>query len=461
MKEAKEKKRQVLPALASLLLGCIGICYVLRGLTGWSLLWPRAAAAGMLLIVYLPRISKAFRVPAWIFTFCGAGLLIWKQAPAEVWAAALNSMLQTVAIIAVMQTLSISIGLGNYSRAISDALRRYARDQGVLFFLVEVFAHLLCSILNIGEAIILLGSFDEELKGQINDYPHFVAGAITPGHSTAFLWAPGSLTVLLTLQIFGLEWSEYVLPALCIAAGGMVIAGAMRYPELHRKLLPRGNEPAAPGSPRKLAILGVVILVIVCSVSGLEPLMPHVGGGERLIVSVAVVSAVWLLSQCCTPGLGRELRRFCTVTLPDSGSLGAFFISMGLFSHALQYVGLDSVLDRAAAPLLTLPPVLLLAVVPLIIIAFSMIGVHPMVSLAVLGSLLTRLVGDATALQLALATALGCGLSYMISPFAGLILLLSHLLQLPPREVALKQNLRFSIVYYVVGIAAISLLGRG
>lgn len=92
---------------------------------------------------------------------------------------------------------------------------------------------------------------------------------------------------------------------------------------------------------------------------------------------------------------------------------------MGLFSHALQHVGLDAVLNRAAAPLNALPVPLLLAVIPLMIVAFSLIGVHPMVSLAVLGPLLMQLVGGATALQLSLATALGCCLSYMVSPFAG------------------------------------------
>lgn len=457
MSTAQAKRRVIPPVLDTILLLSIGVFYLLRALTGWTLLWPRAIVSGVLLVLFLPRISSSFRIPAWIFTLCGAVLLIWKRAPAQVWAEGLNSMLQTVAIIVVMQTLSIAIGTGNYSRAISDALRRYARNQGVLYFLVELFAHLLCSILNIGEVIVLLSSFDQKLTDQIDDYPHFVSSAISRGHSAAFLWAPGSLTVLMTLQIFDMEWSQYMLPAIGLAVLGMAIGGATQYPRLRTYPMAKDKQAPAPGSFRKIAVLALVILVIVCSVSFLEPLLPNVSGGERLILAVAVVSAVWLLSQCRIPNLGGEVKKFAVDTLPDSGSLSAFFISMGLFSHALQYVGLDAVLNRAAAPLNALPLPLLLAVIPLMIVAFSLIGVHPMVSLAVLGPLLMQLVGGATALQLSLATALGCCLSYMVSPFAGLVLLLSHLLHLPPREIALRQNFRFSMLYYAVATVAICL----
>lgn len=456
---ATAKRIAVPPLLDTALLLAIGLLYVLRGLLGWTLLWPRAVVSGALLLLFLPRMSKSFRIPAWIFTLCGAAMLLWQRAPAEVWAQGLNSMLLTAAIIVVMQTLSIAIGTGNYSRAISDAMRRCARSQGSLYFLVEVFAHLLCSILNIGEVIIVLGSFDGDLKEKIHDFPHFSSSAISRGHCTAFLWAPGSVTVLMTLQLFGVDWSGYVLPAMALAVLGMALGGGLEYRRLRTHTLAGGQAvPPAPDSFRKLAVLGGVIAVIVCSVSLLEPFFPQTSSGERLILAVAAVSLVWLLSQCRAPGLGREIRRFCTDTLPDSGSLCAFFISMGFFSNALQYMGLDAVLKRAAVPLNALPVPLLLGAIPLVIIAFSLIGVHPMVSLAVLSPLFTQLTGSASLLQLSLSTALGCCLSYMVSPFAGLILLLSHLLHLPARQIAMGHNFRFSLLYYLIATGAISFL---
>ena len=453
---SQSRRKTVLPLLDTGLMLAIGLLYLLRAVTGWELLWLRAVVSGALLLIFLPRMSKSFRIPAWIFTLCGAAMLIWKEAPATVWAQGLNSMLLTAAIIVVMQTLSIAIGAGNYSQAISDAMRRCAKNQGVLYFLVEIFAHLLCSILNIGEVIIVLGSFDRKLTDQIEDYPNYVSGAIARGHCTAFLWAPGSVTVLMTLQLFGLEWPEYVLPAVGLACLGIALGGGMEYPKLRGRALAGEDTAPAPGSFRKLWTLAAVIVVIVCGISFLEPLFPQTSSGERLILAVAVVSVVWLLSQVRSGKIGEQIKKFCIDTLPDSGSLCAFFISMGFFSNALQYMGLDVILERAAAPLSTLPVLLLLAVVPLVIIAFSLIGVHPMVSLAVLAPLFTQLTGNASALQLSLSTALGCCLSYMLSPFAGLVLLLSHLLHLPARQIALARNFRFSVLYYVISVILIT-----
>lgn len=455
---AQSKKITVPPLLDTGLLLAIGLLYLLRPVTGWELLWPRAVVSGALLLLFLPRMSRSFRIPAWLFTLCGVAMLLWKGAPAEVWAQGLNSMLLTAAIIVVMQTLSIAIGAGDYSQAISDAMRRYAGNQGILYFLVEVFAHLLCSILNIGEVIIILSSFDKELTEQIDDYPGYVSGAIARGHCTAFLWAPGSVTVLMTLQLFGLDWAEYVLSAAGLACLGIALGGGLEYPRLRRRRLSGEKTPLSGRSLAKLGTLAAVIVVIVCGISCLEPLFPNTSSGERLILAVAVVSVLWLLVQAPGGQLGGQVKKFCMDVLPDSGSLCAFFISMGFFSNALQYMGLDVVLERAAAPLNALPAIFLLALVPLVIIAFSLIGVHPMVSLAVLAPLFTQLAGNASALQLALSTALGCSLAYMLSPFAGLILLLSHLLHLPARQIALARNFRFSLLYYVISVVLIAVL---
>ena len=137
------------------------------------------------------------------------------------------------------------------------------------------------------------------------------------------------------------------------------------------------------------------------------------------------------------------------------GSLNAFFVTMGLFSEGLQYAGFDIILEDSTEAFRQMPCIIILLLLPLIIIAFSMIGIHPMVSLAVLGPVMIQLVGNASVMQLALSTAMGCCLAYMISPFAGLILLLSQLLGLPPKKVALEYNFMHALIYYIIGTAAI------
>lgn len=429
--------------------------YFLRVPTGLSLLWPRAIVAALLVIRYLPVMSKSYKLPAWIFTIVGISLLVWKQAPPEEWAKALNSMLQSVAIVSVMQTLSISMGAGNFNDAVSAFLRRHAGNQGVLYCMIETFSHFLCSILNLGEVIIVLGSINESISDQIDDFKRYISSAISRGHCTAFLWAPGSVTVLLTLQIFGIEWTEYFLPAFSVAALGLILAGGSQYFKLRDKRFLISEEAVAPDTNRKVLTLCMIIVVIIVGISTLGSFFPNATGSEIMVFDVTIVSAVWLLTQRKKTAMQSELRRFAVKTLPAMGSLNAFFVTMGLFSEGLQYAGFDIILEDSTEAFRQMPCIIILLLLPLIIIAFSMIGIHPMVSLAVLGPVMIQLVGNASVMQLALSTAMGCCLAYMISPFAGLILLLSQLLGLPPKKVALEYNFMHALIYYIIGTAAI------
>ncbi len=453
----KENKIKIISYCDTVLMLSIGFLYFLRVSLRLSLLWPRAAIAALLLVRYLPVMSKSYKLPAWIFTIIGISLLLWKQASPAEWAAALTAMLPIVAIISVMQTLSISMGAGDYNMAVSAFLSKRAGNQGVLYCMIELFSHFLCSILNLGEVIIVLNSINDGISKQIKDYKKYIGSAITRGHCTAFLWAPGSVTVLLTLQVFGMEWSAYFLPSFFLASVGLFLGGADQYFRLRSKNFFPSDIPSPPDSQKKVLILFLIILAIITGISVLGKVFPDSSSSEIMVFDVSVVSLLWLFSQSRKPGIKRELQKFSSKTLPAMGSLNAFFVSMGIFSESLQFAGFDHILEDSVDVFRQMPCILILLVLPLIIIAFSMVGIHPMVSLAVLGPVLLQLVGRASAMQLALSTAMGCCLAYMISPFAGLILLLSQLLDLSPKKLALEYNFLHSMLYYIVGTCIIYL----
>lgn len=451
----KEKKIKIISYCDTAFMLSIGFLYFLRVSLKLSLLWPRAAVAVLLLLRYLPVMSKSYKIPAWIFTIIGFTLLLWKQAPPLAWAKALTAMMPIVAIISVMQTLSISMGTGDYNAAVSTFLRKHAKNQGVLYYMIMLFSHFLCSILNLGEVIIVLNSIHRSISEQITDYQRYIGSAISRGHCTAFLWAPGSVTVLLTLQIFGMEWSSYLLPAASLALIGLLLAGAKPYIQRRKEGFLPDSAPAQPHAQGKVLFLCLIILSIIIGISALGSVFPHSTSSEIMVFDVSIVSCLWLLSQCRKPSMKQELQKFASKTLPGMGSLNTFFITMGIFSESLQYAGFNHILEDKAEIFRQMPCMLILLILPLIIIGFSMVGIHPMVSLAVLGPVLLQLVGSASAMQLALSTAMGCCLAYMISPFAGLILLLSQLLDLAPKQLALEYNFLHALVYYIVGTLVI------
>ena len=131
---------------------------------------------------------------------------------------------------------------------------------------------------------------------------------------------------------------------------------------------------------------------------------------------------------------------------------------MGVFSAAIQYSGFGDRLTELCAGHSGLLGPLVLPLLPLAIVAFSLVGLHPFVSVLMVGPILAGLPLPVTPLQLGLAMSLGCCLSYMLSPFAGLILTLSHELQEPPLRKCLRGNLTFAIPYYLLATLAITWL---
>lgn len=450
--------KQISPYFDTCLMLSAGFLYFLRVLFGTSLLYACTIVAILMLIRYLPVMSKSYKLPAYVFTLLSFFLLARSHAPFEEWARALTSMMNVVAMVSIMQTLSVSMNVGNYNKAVSAFLSKHAKNQGILYYIVELFSHFLCSILNLGEAVIVLNAIDDNVSNQIKDYKKYISGAISRGHCTAFLWAPGSVTVLLTLQIFKIEWTEYMLPAFLIGLIGLLLGGMGQYSEYKKIPFISAETSEAGSSARKIAILCLIILTITFGMSVLNKIFPNSTSSEIMVFDVTIVSFFWLLFQIKRPGITHEIKRFSTKTLPTMGSLNTFFITMGLFSESIRYAGFNHIIQSSAEVFRQLPCILLLFVLPLIIILFSLIGIHPMVSLAVLSPLLIQLVGNASPMQLALVTAMGCCLSYMISPFAGLILLLSQLLDLEPRQLALEYNLRYSLAYYIIGVLIVCFL---
>ena len=262
----------------------------------------------------------------------------------------------------------------------------------------------------------------------------------------------------MSMQVFDLDWQSYFPPAFALSLLGLALgAGIAHFRFRGQSLASAGTETVSPGAWRKLRRLAGVLAVIVAAVALLERLGFSTSTG-RLLVTILAVTAVWLTAQGRVPEAPPLLRQWWQDYLPKNQDLAAFFLSMGVFSAAIQYSGFGDRLTELCAGHSGLLGPLVLPLLPLAIVAFSLVGLHPFVSVLMVGPILAGLPLPVTPLQLGLAMSLGCCLSYMLSPFAGLILTLSHELQEPPLRMCLRANLPFAIPYYLLATLAITWL---
>jgi hypothetical protein len=101
-----------------------------------------------------------------------------------------------------------------------------------------------------------------------------------------------------------------------------------------------------------------------------------------------------------------------------------------------------------------------IVMLPLIIIVASLIGIHPFISIIMVGQVLTSLQLPVAPVTVALCLALGGSVSYAASPFAGVIFTLAKYADCSPRNIAFKWNWRFCSILFVEGILFAYLWGR-
>lgn len=458
MKETKTGGSRVRKTAASAALALMTLLYVLDLLLPLPLGAAAAAAAAAVLLLDLPFMGKTFRLPAWIFFLLGAAVLLFCRAPLRQWEQGLSSMMKTVVILVVMQGLALAMRRGGYEQAAAECLCGRSGSLAGLFCLILLLSHLLAGVMSLGCVVVILAAISPAVRQRLPDSRRFLAASLSWGYCTLFLWAPGTVTVLMSMQVFDLDWQSYFPPAFALSLLGLALgAGIAHFRFRGQSLASAGTETVSPGAWRKLRRLAGVLAVIVAAVALLERLGFSTSIG-RLLVTILTVTAVWLTAQGRVPEAPPLLRQWWQDYLPKNQDLAAFFLSMGVFSAAIQYSGFGDRLTKLCAGHSGLLGPLVLPLLPLAIVAFSLVGLHPFVSVLMVGPILAGLPLPVTPLQLGLAMSLGCCLSYMLSPFAGLILTLSHELQEPPLRMCLRANLPFAIPYYLLATLAITWL---
>jgi hypothetical protein len=426
---------------------------------------PLAAAALVILIVGFPLMSGGFRAAAAVFLLLALLILAFGVRDRTVWITALGSMTNIVAIVAVMQTFSVPIRLGGYDGAIRAFIaRRFSRLPALFVFMTFV-THILTSFLNLGSIPVVVSLFREALEERVANHRRFLASALTRGYVLAALWTPGAVNLYLVVQATGLSWSRVFVPGLLLALAGMVLSilfegrGGSLFEEGRgaRSKEPAKMEGGGVPASRALHVLLVALAFVLLTLI-LEAL--EIGAASsRMVLAGAIVSALWTLTLARRPGIGGEIRGYWREGLLKTADIGPFFVAMGLFSGALEHSG---AMDYAG-PILSAAMGFLgggsVVLVGLLIVAGSLVGLHPFITIVLFGRILSHADLPIPPLTLALGLSVGGAAAYMVTPFAGVIMTLSKLIGTRASDVALRWNWRFAILFFTTGMVFAFLWG--
>lgn len=439
---------------------------LLKALTGVELQTPSLAAVGVILGLGLPRIGKGFKTATLLFFGMGVSLLAYSGSPWTVWSKGLLAMANVIAIMTIMQCFALPIKLGEYQNGLHDWLVGRLKGERSLYVFTTLATHLFASFLLFGTIPVMISLLGETIRRSAQSYERFVATALSRGYGLVVLWAPGAINVLLVMQATGVSWSQLLMPGLVLSVLGLLLSFSLegrRDVRDWREGETIGAEMDAATTnrqgQRELRDISLVILGLIASTLLLDALRFGTAGG-RILLSGGVVALGWSGKFIRTPGFWTALQRHWQTEVGKTADLAVFFVAMGIFSLAVEQAGVVELLRRALAAFADVAGAGTIFVVPVLLIAAALVGIHPFIMIVMCGKIFTALQLPVPALTLALALSLGGVISYMVSPFAGIVMTLAAFLQVKPAAIALRWNGRYCALLLVLGLAFSYLWGK-
>ncbi|KJR48962.1 hypothetical protein UF75_0672 [Desulfosporosinus sp. I2] len=406
--------------------------------------------------------GQGFKKITITFMILGVFVLTKFEQPFSAWVTALNSMTNVIAILVIMQMFTIPIEVGRYNLAIRYWFNKSFKGEGGLFLFTTVATHVFTSFLMLGAIPVVISLMEDTLKTRVSHYERFISTAISRGYVLASLWAPGAVNIALVVQATGVSWSKLFFPGISLAIIGIVLsyfletrlafsAKGMRFTHS----VDRQGERESLDREHRARHRAWHIIIVVVSLSTLTLLLAKLNLGSSsspVILAGAIVVLVWILQFRREPKLQATLWNYWDVGVLKAADIAPFFIAIGLFTSALEQSGVINIFQGFLQNYANSFGIFSIVLIPLVMICLAVLGIHPFISIVMFGQVLTALHLPVSDVTVALCLALGASTSFMVSPFAGVIMAISKFVNVKTQDVALRWNWVFCLAFFSVGI---------
>lgn len=440
------------------------VVFLLARLAHIPSLAPVASALALLcIVVSLPACGPVARTLTLLFV-AGGTLMLWRAGVG--WAQYLlahGEMLYLLALFAVLPLLSIPVQLGAYDKSIETVLRSRITGPFQLNCVVTVLAYLCGSFMSLAAIPIMMASLGPVVGAYpLRDPQRFASVATIYGYVLPILWTPVSGVAGVVLHSMRLEWTALLPMLMGLSIAGLLLNWALFWlvelrgrPALTAPAARAMHQPPPGPALRHLAqmLLGIVLMVTLIAV--LDRAL-KIG----MLTVVTLLAIPFSLAWSGALGQGRAYMRAAalhmTSRLPRLADQFAIFLAAGFFVTAMHLSGADVAVNQAFLALNhALGTRLFLLAMPLMALALSMAGVHPLVAIALLGQSLKPEVLGIDAQLLALTLIGSAVLTYMLGPFSGTLGLMQSLTRIPGYRLA-SWNLPYAGAY--VALLAVTIL---
>lgn len=364
-----------------------------------------------------------------------------------------TEMAPLVALLAAANLLGIPLELGRYAELFQ---RFYAgvKKPSQPYIISLLISYMLTLLALAGAVVPSYYLIRENMrKLGLEQDSRLETTIVVRSYAMALIVSPVAATMGISVKYSGLSWPQMVGPVFILSLAGLVAAFVL---ETNRADKNKGPAPdqfsGVPGFPavsaHHLASFLVLFFGVIGGIFFLGDIW-HVPTLSSIALGCLSAVFVWgLVSMQMLPLLKRGFSFFSRgiINIADQAAL---FIVAGFFTYALEAGGVLIIIGNLiAAAAGRVDIVVILIAIPLVIILLAIAGLYPFASAIIIAKTLQAAPLEYNALGFAVALMGGMSLSFVLSPYSVLILILSSLTGKSPYRLGIRWNSAFAAVFW-------------
>jgi len=411
---------------------------------GEALFWVTGGLVCLAVLMLLPRLRGMTLWLTLIFVLIGSSLLTVQGAGLHAWfeAAGVNATIVTLFVFAPL--FGIPVRIPSYLRALEKFYETSLRSGTVMFVGTQLLTLIMGVFINVGSIPVVYNlAFVKPRPGLSG----LLANALNRGFAGAIFWSPYFAAMALITSALSVSWSALLPYMLALSALSLLVSLAVDWRGLQR-ISEQGTGEASGAKGGFPAGLGLYLVSAIAFVLLLERAIEW-----PMLLITCLAAIVFPLGWCAAKGelptYRQGVANHVAVTLPALRKEIALFLAAGFFSGAIGATGFGDSIPKLLTPIPLPIDVTFAAFTVILIVGTSMIGLHPIVLVAVLANGIDPQSVGLTPLWLAVLLLGSWGASNTVSPASAVNNLLAGLFRKSVFELA-RQNYRFALCMAIV-----------
>ncbi len=416
----------------------------------------------IVLSLSLTVVTGSVKVISYVSCALSISLLILYHAPLSIWKQALQVNLYMVVMFTLVPLLSIPIQYGGYFESLQGVFKRYVHSNSRFYLLVSFISAFIGALVNMAVVPLV---HQISLASDKSSNKKLLSVAISRGFTTSMFWAPTTATIALVIQLTGAKWPTFfpfgILFAVIAGLIGFILMKfeARRVETSFVKVVATAEKlkPVAEINLRKvieLTVFGIALIALIAIVSLITQI--------STIIVVSLVSLVfpviWLALIRRLPVLIREFKGdYFTEKLPRLKSEIVLFVGAGLFATSISYSHLGDYVPLFLHLIVGSNTFLLTVFIIFGSLTLSLLGVHPIITVTILGGTVKAAAYGVTPTYMALILAISWAMGISVSPSAANVIAISGLTEQSPIQVGFRWNGLYVLIVSTVLIMIMTL----